>query len=176
MKSSGMRSGAADQATDEERGHEDAAQLVTVFVGGQTFGLPILQVRDVFLVSGVTPVPLAPASVAGLYNLRGRVMTMLSMRAVLGFEQSDASGSETTAVGIEWRGESYGLLVDKVGEVMSLPAAGREVNPVNLDRRWTKLSAGVHRLDGHLLVELKLEALFQDAIRASVHDVIPEAA
>jgi purine-binding chemotaxis protein CheW len=140
----------------------DGAQFVTVFVAGQMFGLPILQVRDVFIVSDVTPVPLAPKSVAGLYNLRGRVMTMLSMRAMLGFDAFDDSGSETTSVGIEWRGESFGLLVDRVGEVMSLSATSRESNPINLDHRWGALSAGIHRLKEQLLIELNLEALFQD--------------
>jgi purine-binding chemotaxis protein CheW len=146
----------ADGASDE------AVQFVTVLVSGQMFGLPIQQVRDVFIVSGVTPVPLAPASVAGLFNLRGRVMTMLSMRAMLGFSKTDEHGVETTAIGIEWRGESFGLLVDKVGEVMSLSRSNREGNPINLDKRWSGLSAGVHRLENLLLVELSLDALFQD--------------
>jgi purine-binding chemotaxis protein CheW len=140
----------------------DLTQFVTVSVSGQMFGLPIQQVRDVFIVNGLTVVPLAPEAVAGLFNLRGRVMTMLSMRALLGFERSSEQGAETTAIGIEWRGESFGLLVDKVGEVMSLPNAGRESNPVNLDKRWGRLSAGVHRLDTLLLVELNLDAMFQD--------------
>jgi purine-binding chemotaxis protein CheW len=143
----------------------DTAQFVTVFVGGQMFGLPILQVRDVFIVSDVTPVPLAPNSVAGLFNLRGRVMTMLSMRAMLGFERRDSEGSETTAVGIEWRGESFGLLVDRVGEVRALTASGRDGNPINLDRRWRALSAGVHRLNDNLLVELSLDTLFNKSLQ-----------
>lgn len=151
-----------DTESDREDQTRELAQLVTVFIGGQLFGLPILQVRDVFVVSDVTPVPLAPASVAGLFNLRGRVMTMLSMRAMLGFQRSDAAGSETTAIGIEWRGESFGLLVDKVGEVVSLAGAGREANPINLDRRWAQLSAGVHRLAEGLLVEISLDQLFRD--------------
>jgi purine-binding chemotaxis protein CheW len=140
----------------------NATQFVTVFVAGQIFGLPILHVRDVFLVSDVTPVPLAPASVAGLFNLRGRVMTMLSMRAMLGFERSDETGKETTAIGIEWRGESFGLLVDRVGEVMSLSSTNRERNPINLDKRWGRLSAGVHQLEDQLLIELSLDTLFHD--------------
>ncbi len=142
--------------------HAVTIQFVTVSVSGQLFGLPIQQVRDVFIVSDLTPVPLAPNAVAGLFNLRGRVMTMLSMRAMLGFERTGERGTETTAIGIEWRGESFGLLVDKVGEVMSLSPANREKNPVNLDNDWGRLSAGVHRLDNLLLVELSLDALFQD--------------
>lgn len=156
-----MSDHSADNHVDDGS-HADLTQFVTVFVSGQIFGLPIQNVRDVFIVSDVTPVPLAPASVAGLFNLRGRVMTMLSMRAMLGFVRSDEQGSETTAIGIEWRGESFGLLVDRVGEVMSLSAANRERNPVNLDRRWGQLSAGVHRLESVLLVELSLETLFQE--------------
>jgi purine-binding chemotaxis protein CheW len=164
---------AIDDAGGLQQGSHDHAQLVTVFVGGQMFGLPILQVRDVFLVSDLTPVPLAPDAVAGLFNLRGRVMTMLSMRAMLGFERSDAAGRETTAIGLEWGTESFGLLVDKVGEVMSLAHAGRDANPANLDRRWAALSAGVHRLQNQLLVELSLEALFSDSIN---HALMQEAA
>jgi purine-binding chemotaxis protein CheW len=61
------------------------------------------------------------------------------------------------AVGIEYRAESYGLIVDEVGEVLTLEAAGREENPANLDRRWVEISAGVHRLEGHLMVILDVE-------------------
>jgi purine-binding chemotaxis protein CheW len=152
-------------ANDAGEDHDlNATQFVTVFVAGQIFGLPILHVRDVFIVSDVTPVPLAPVSVAGLFNLRGRVMTMLSMRAMLGYERSDENGTETTAIGIEWRGESFGLLVDRVGEVMSLSAASRESNPINLDQRWGRLSAGVHQLEDKLLIELSLDSLFHDKV------------
>jgi purine-binding chemotaxis protein CheW len=141
----------------------DSAQLVTVFVGEQMFGLPILRVRDVFVVHELTPVPLAPPSVAGLFNLRGRVLTILDMRALLGLPPRAASG-ESVAIGIEWHGEAFGLLVDRVSEVMSLTEASREPNPANLDPRWAELSAGVHRLSDQLLVELSLEALFGERL------------
>jgi purine-binding chemotaxis protein CheW len=142
----------------------DASQLVTVAVGGQNFGLPILKVRDVFVISELTEVPLAPATVAGLFNLRGRVLTILSMRAMLGLPAQDA-GAEKIAVGIEWQGEAFGLLVDRVNEVMSLSDASREANPANLDARWAGLSAGVHRLADQLLIELSLDAMFADRLQ-----------
>jgi purine-binding chemotaxis protein CheW len=83
---------------------------------------------------------------------------------MLGYERSDEKGTETTAIGIEWRGESFGLLVDRVGEVMSLSAANRESNPINLDQRWGRLSAGVHQLQDKLLIELSLDSLFHDKV------------
>jgi purine-binding chemotaxis protein CheW len=141
----------------------DSAQLVTVFVGEQMFGLPILRVRDVFVVQELTPVPLAPASIAGLFNLRGRVLTILDMRALLGLPPR-AAGGGAVAIGIEWHGEAFGLLVDRVSEVMALGGGSREANPANLDPRWAELSAGVHRLPDQLLVELSLGALFGERL------------
>jgi purine-binding chemotaxis protein CheW len=61
------------------------------------------------------------------------------------------------AVGIEFKGESYGLLIDTVGEVLKLDDSDRESNPVNLDVRLARVSAGVHRLDGQLLVVLDVD-------------------
>jgi purine-binding chemotaxis protein CheW len=61
------------------------------------------------------------------------------------------------AIGIESKGESYGLLIDAIGEVIRLSAASRESNPVNLDARLSRVSAGVHRLDGNLLVVLDVD-------------------
>jgi purine-binding chemotaxis protein CheW len=151
-----------DNSPDGDGARGDHRQFVTVSVGDQLFGLPILQVRDVFVVTEMTPIPLAPTSVAGLFNLRGRVVTVLSLRTMLGFEVEAKAGDELIAIGIEWRGESFGLLVDRVHEVMALATASRDSNPINLDKRWSSLSAGVHRLDSQLLVELSLESLFND--------------
>ena len=61
------------------------------------------------------------------------------------------------AVGVDLRGESYGLLIDSIGEVLKLADDGREENPVNLDARMAKISGGVHRLDGHLMVVLDVD-------------------
>ena len=67
------------------------------------------------------------------------------------------------AVGIELRGESYGLLIDTVGEVMKLGEATLEPNPVNLDARLARVSGGVHRLDGQLMVILDVDYVLNTA-------------
>ena len=66
------------------------------------------------------------------------------------------------AVGIELNGESYGLLIDSVGEVLKLDDATREPNPVNLDQRLARVSAGVHRLEGQLMVILDVDRVLDD--------------
>jgi purine-binding chemotaxis protein CheW len=113
----------------------------------------------------LTRVPLAPPEIAGLLNLRGRIVTAIDLRRRLGLEAL-AGDAPRMAVGVEWKGESYGLLIDVIGEVLKLPTSGREDNPVNLDPGLARVSAGVHRLDGKLLVILDVDRVLDIAPRS----------
>ena len=137
-------------------GADSVIEYVTVLLGGQLFGLPISRVQDVFMLERLTRVPLARPEIAGVLNLRGRIVTAIDMRCRLGLPKLDEK-RPPMAVGIECKGESYGLLIDAVGEVLKLDDNAREPNPVNLDSRLAQISAGVHRLDGQLLVILDVE-------------------
>jgi len=135
---------------------EHVTEYVTATIGGQLFGLPISRVQDVFLVDRLARVPLASAEIAGVLNLRGRIVTAIDMRRRLEMDARE-DGRQRMAVGIECKGESYGLLIDEIGEVLKLLTNSREDNPVNLDARLARVSAGVHRLDGQLLVVLDVD-------------------
>ena len=131
-------------------------EYVTAMVGGQLFGLPILRVQDVFKPERVTRVPLAPSEIAGVLNLRGRIVTLVDLRRRLDLPPPEDDRPQM-AVGVEWRGESYGLLIDSIGEVLKLDDEAREPNPVNLDEGLARMSAGIHRLDEQLLIVLDVE-------------------
>lgn len=137
---------------------DDVTEYVTVLIGGQLFGLPISRVQDVFMPDRLTRVPLAHPDIAGVLNLRGRIVTAIDMRVRLGLGR-DKEAKPAMAVGIESRGESYGLLIDSVGEVLKLANDSFEQNPINLDPRWSRVSAGVHRLDGQLMVILDVDSV-----------------
>jgi purine-binding chemotaxis protein CheW len=152
-------------ATNSDNRSEEVTEYVTAVIGGQLFGLPISRVQDVFMPDRLTRVPLAPAEIAGVLNLRGRIVTAIDMRCRLGLPRRD-DGKQAMAVGIESKGESYGLLIDAVGEVLKLSDSGREANPVNLDVRLARVSAGIHRLDGQLLVILDVDRVLEMASEA----------
>ncbi|WP_417686963.1 chemotaxis protein CheW [Roseibium sp.] len=135
----------------------DMIQYVTVVIGGQLFGLPISQVHDVFVPESVTRVPLSAPEVKGVLNLRGRIVTAIDMRRRLHLPPQKEG--QMMAVGIEYKQESYGLVIDSVGEVLTLPSSSSEPNPSNLDKRWAEISGGVHRLDGRLMVILDVARL-----------------
>jgi purine-binding chemotaxis protein CheW len=135
---------------------ETMTEYVTATVGGQLFGLPIARVQDVFVLDRLTRVPLAAPEIAGVLNLRGRIVTAIDMRRRLALAPL-GEVRKRMAIGIEYRGESYGLLIDAIGEVLNLSTGSRESNPVNLEARLARLSAGVHRLEDRLLVVLDVD-------------------
>jgi len=138
--------------------NSDFTEYVTFTVAGQIFGLPIERVQDVFKPARMTRVPLAGPEIAGVLNLRGRIVTAIHLSNRLDL-QSRADGMPPMAIGIESGAESFGLLVDTVGEVLKLADDGREANPINLDRKLARVSAGVFRLDGQLLVVLDVDSV-----------------
>lgn len=132
--------------------------FVTMTIADQLFGIPVLSVHDVLGPQKITRVPLAPPEVAGVLNLRGRIVTAINVRRRLGLP--DAPGGQSgMSVAVEYDGESYSLLIDEVGEVLSVPPEAFEGNPATLDARWREVSAGVYRLDSGLLVILDVEKL-----------------
>jgi purine-binding chemotaxis protein CheW len=149
--------------TQQEAAAGRSTEYVTVLVAGQLFGLPIARVHDVFVPERITPVPRAPREIVGILNLRGRIVTAIDMRVRLDLEGGPDGERAAMAVGIDYAGESYGLLVDSVCEVVKLADASMEENPANLDRRLAAISTGVHRLEGQLLIALDIDRVLDIA-------------
>jgi purine-binding chemotaxis protein CheW len=147
--------------TQTNEARDGVTEYVTTTIGGQMFGLPISRVQDVFRLERLTRVPLASSEVAGVLNLRGRIVTAIDTRSRLGLGSAGDSSRPPMAVGVESRGESYGLLIDSIGEVLKLNDEDREINPVNLDGRLAQFARGVHRLDGNLMVVLDLDRVLE---------------
>lgn len=143
---------------EDAKAFADHLEYPTVMVAGQMLALPIDRVHDVFVASDITAVPLASPEIAGLLNLRGRVVTAVSLRRRLGLPDMETT-DRRMAVGLEQRGESYGLLVDEVGEVLKLDPDALQPNPVHMDPSWASLSKGVHQLDQNLLIILDVDAV-----------------
>ena len=151
-----------------ENAQQNLTEYVTAMIGGQLFGLPIVRVQDVFIPERLTRVPLAPPEIAGVLNLRGRIVTLIDLRRRFGLGQRE-DGNSSMAIGVESRAESYGLLIDSVGEVLKLDDAARGPNPINMDARLARVSAGIHRLDGQLLIVVDIDRVLDigaDAVAA----------
>lgn len=129
---------------------------VTVEIGDQIFGVPIGRVREVFAPERLTRIPLAPREIAGVLNLRGRIVTAIDMRSQLGMGPAP-EGTKSMALGVDHQGEAFALMVDRPGDVVDLEASGREPAPATLDPRWASLVEGVFRLTDRLLLILDVD-------------------
>lgn len=143
----------------------NAFDYVTITLGEQLFGLPIRRVHDVFLTTNITSVPLAPPQIVGLLNLRGRVVTAISLRQRLGMPPAPEGQTNQMALGIEDNVEAYALIVDKIGEVLKLDATTLEANPVHLDPAWAQVSSGIHRLQDRIMVILDVDAVLDFSLK-----------
>ena len=142
-------------------GEKDEARVfVTLTVGDQLCGVPVLGVRDILAEQAITRIPLAPPEIAGSLNLRGRIVTAIDLRHRLGLPPVPP-GTPRMSVVAEQGGELYALLVDQVAEVMSLKEAAFEPNPQTLAPAWAQFSAGIYRLDNRLLVVLDVARLLE---------------
>jgi len=148
-----------------ENTQQNMTVYVTAMIDGQLFGLPIVRVQDVFIPERLTRVPLAPPEIAGVLNLRGRIVTLIDLRRRFGLGERK-EGEDVMAIGVESRGESYGLLIDRVGEVVELDGVAREPNPVNLDQRLAQMSSGIHRLDDQLLIVVDVDRVLDIGSKA----------
>ena len=135
---------------------EAAEGLVSVRIGKQTFGVPVLGVQDVIAQTAISRVPLGPPEVAGSLNLRGRIVTAIDMRHRLGMEPRGADEGHMAII-VERHGELYALLVDDVGDVLWLATAQHERPLSTLTPRWRRLCSALYRLEGELLLVLNVE-------------------
>jgi purine-binding chemotaxis protein CheW len=131
---------------------------VTMTIADQLFGIPVLQVQDVLGHQRITRIPLAPPEVAGSLNLRGRIVTAIDVRLRLNLSPRQ-KGKSGMSIVVDLRGELYSLMVDSVGEVLSLSNDDFERNPATLDPRWREVSTGIYGLNGQLMVVLDVPRL-----------------
>ncbi|MCQ8240687.1 chemotaxis protein CheW [Rhizosaccharibacter radicis] len=148
----------AATAADRSLSRDRESSYVTLTLGDQLCGVPVLRIREVVTDARIVRVPLAPAQIAGNINLRGRIVTAIDTRYLLGLPPQEA-GSRRVAAVAERGADLYALLIDQVLEVLTLPDADLEPLPINLSAEWRKHSSGVFRLPDRLLMLLDIESL-----------------
>jgi len=150
-----QRDGFMDTLDDRRK---EATEYLTVMIGDQVFGIPVLQIEDVLGPQKVTRVPLAPPEVSGSLNLRGRIVTAINVRKRLGLPDNEKSAKAMSVV-VEHEGELFSLVIDQVGDVLALTSDTYENNPATLNPTWRDISAGIYRLEDKLLIIIDVPKL-----------------
>ncbi|NDE90632.1 MAG: chemotaxis protein CheW [Alphaproteobacteria bacterium] len=139
--------------------HVSEEQLVTMRIHNQLLGIPVWEAREILREQKITKIPLVASEIAGALNLRGRIVTVIDIRHRLQLPPRDPSVPCIFVV-MEHKGELYSLIVDSVGDVLTIPSTSIQNAPPNLAPNWRDISAGVHRLEKELLIILDPRPLF----------------
>jgi purine-binding chemotaxis protein CheW len=137
-----------------------STQYVTFTLGENLYGIGVGQVQEVLPFRPTAGVPLAPAEVAGLVNLRGQVVLALDLRTRLGLPPR-ASG-EPMMVVVKLGQEPVSLLVDEIGDVAEVDDDQFEAPPQTLSAELREVIRGAYKLDGRLLLALDVETVTAD--------------
>ena len=135
-------------------------KLCTVLIGGTWYGLPVERLQEVIRHLGVTPVPLAPALVAGLINLRGQIVEALDPRVPLG---SVPAAPDRPPVNVVLRTPSgpVSLLADDVGDVLEITEDSAEPPPPTVSEAARRLISAACKLEERLLPILDVDRVVE---------------
>jgi purine-binding chemotaxis protein CheW len=144
---------------------DSARSCFTVHVGRLILGLPVGDTQSIFRIGDVTPVALCQPHVAGLTNLRGRIMTVVSLQSWL--EASPATVARgALAIALQVAGEDYALVVDRVGDVIEIAAGDRMPMPPHMNAAHARVMEGLYKTGDTLLPVLNVAELFAPAAGA----------
>ena len=138
-------------------------QVCTFYLGNECYGIEVESVQEVIANQMLTRIPLAPPAVVGLMNIRGQIISAISVRRAMRME-SDQDLTESTILVIRRGGLEVGMLVDRIGDIIEVVPEEMEQAPDTVGETIRDFIAGVVSLEGELLLILDLEHLLNDEL------------
>ncbi len=135
----------------------ETTQLCGFKIKGDYYAIPVLEVQEVIKPYKLTPVPLSQKYVKGLINLRGQIVTSLSLRELFKMNEGDLDDHMNIIVSHE---ESlYALVVDEILDVIEVEEKNFESIPDTINENVKKFISGVYKLEKQLIILLDLEKI-----------------
>ncbi|SIN75914.1 chemotaxis protein CheW [Salinivibrio sp. ES.052] len=141
--------------------NDEVLQWVTFQLEEETYGINVMQVREVLRYTEIAPVPGAPDYVLGIINLRGNVVTVIDTRSRFGLASTDVTDN-TRVIVIEAETQVIGIMVDSVAEVVYLKTSEIDTTPSVGTEESAKFIQGVSNRNGELLILVDLNKLLTD--------------
>ncbi len=147
-------------------------QLLTFRIAERLFGIDISAAREVSSEVEYTPVYHVQDEIKGLVNIRGQIYLVLDLHKMLGYEFKEKTSSTKFIIFKENVGESFGVLIDKVGEVVQIDFesiksihSSNDSSSENANSKIENLTLGVTKLENELLVVLNPQKLLSEIVR-----------
>ena len=160
-----------DVSIHDAESADDLLQLVIFQLGGEEFGVEIMQVQEIIRMPEITRIPQSPEYVEGVINLRGKIIVVINLDTRFGLNSKELDDDSRIII-VEVGDNVVGMVVDSVSEVLRLSTSNVEQAPEIIS---TKIRAdylkGVGKLDDRLLILLDLERVLSDEEMSQVATV-----
>lgn len=145
-----------------KKSDSDLLQLVIFQLGGEEFGVDIMAVQEIIKMPEITAIPQAPEYVAGVINLRGKIIVVVSLGTKFGIQSCDKN-EEYKVIVVELENQVIGMMVDSVSEVLRIPSSSVDPAPdIIKSGVSSNYIQGVGKLDDRLLILLDLRNVLSD--------------
>jgi purine-binding chemotaxis protein CheW len=170
--------GALISTNRSEAVHQEEAQYLTFMLGGEMFAIGILGIKEILEYGNITSVPMMPAFVRGVINLRGAVVPVVDLSARFGRHNSDVTRRSCIVI-IEADSEAgtqdVGLMVDAVSAVLEIPASEIEPAPSFGARIRSDFISGMAKVAGKFVIVLNADRVLSVDEMARLSEVDTQA-
>ena len=135
-----------------------AREMITFVIGAQEFCVDVMLVREIRVWTPATPVAHAPGFVCGVINLRGKVLPIIDFAARLGFPPTAPTSRHAILV-VEINGQTIGLLVEGVSEILTISQDCIQPTPHVASQMAKEFVSGIVAVDGRMISLIALDAV-----------------
>lgn len=134
------------------------------------YGVPITKVQEIISMATPTKMPQTPDFVEGIINLRGKIIPIIDLKKRFDMGKSDIT-NDTRSVIVEVEGQTIGIIVDEVSEVLRLQVENIEPPPAVIGGITAEYLTGVGKLDNRLLILLDMDKILSEREKAELVNV-----
>ena len=157
---------------------QEQQQYLTFMLGGETFAIGILGIKEIIEYHGLTEVPMMPACIRGVINLRGAVVPVLDLAARFGKKSSDVTKKTCIVIVEVESGEErhdMGVVVDAVNAVLEIPSSEIEPPPSFGARIRSDFIEGMGKVDGKFVILLNVHQVLSTEELGALGQVVGAA-
>jgi purine-binding chemotaxis protein CheW len=136
---------------------EEINQYCGFKVAGEEYAIPVMQVQEVIKPQQVTPIPLAQEQIRGLINLRGQIVTCLSLRKL--FNQTDDLQRAYMNIIVKGQEGLFSLVVDEVTDIIDIQTENLEGTPDTINTNLRQYVSQIYKRENGLVILLSIDQL-----------------
>ena len=139
---------------------EAPSQYLTFLLGGEMFAVGILNVKEIIEYGHLTEIPMMPAFIRGVINLRGSVVPVIDLSARFGGKTTEVSRRTCIVIVEVSDGDlrhDIGIMVDAVSEVLDIPGSEIEPPPSFGAKIRADFIFGMGKVNGKFVIILNID-------------------